>query len=211
MNNLVNESLVKRYIVFFIGVIINSFGIAFITKATLGTSPISSVPFVLSQKFPLSFGTISFAFNLLFIVAQMVLLKKDFEKIQFLQIVVNIIFSVAIDISMFILQFLNPEMMLMKLICLVVGCAILGFGITIEVAPDVLMVPGEGIVSAISKTFKKEFGSVKLCFDVTLMATALTLSLIFFHKLNGIGIGTIISSFLIGTFVKIFRKILKLN
>ena len=43
----------KRYILFFIGVFINSFGISVITKADLGTSPISSVPYVLSLNFSL--------------------------------------------------------------------------------------------------------------------------------------------------------------
>ena len=38
----------KRYIIFFIGLYINSLGVALITKASLGTSPISSIPYVLS-------------------------------------------------------------------------------------------------------------------------------------------------------------------
>ena len=36
----------KRYIIFFIGLYINSLGVALITKASLGTSPISSIPYV---------------------------------------------------------------------------------------------------------------------------------------------------------------------
>ena len=42
----------KRYIVFFIGLFINALGISFITKADLGTSPISSIPYTLSFYFP---------------------------------------------------------------------------------------------------------------------------------------------------------------
>ena len=42
----------KRYIIFFIGLYINSLGVALITKASLGTSPISSIPYVLSLNFP---------------------------------------------------------------------------------------------------------------------------------------------------------------
>ena len=50
------EEKIKRYIVFTIGVLINSFGISFITKASLGTSPISSVPYVLSLRFEPTLG-----------------------------------------------------------------------------------------------------------------------------------------------------------
>lgn len=52
----VTANKLKRYILFFIGVFINSFGISVITKANLGTSPISSVPYVLSLNFPFSLG-----------------------------------------------------------------------------------------------------------------------------------------------------------
>ena len=43
--------LLQRYFYFFLGLAINSFGIAFITKSALGTSPISSVPYVFSMFF----------------------------------------------------------------------------------------------------------------------------------------------------------------
>lgn len=92
-----HRSYVYRYIWFFVGVIINSFGVAFITKAAMGTSPISSIPYVLDLHSGLSFGATTFLFNILLILAQIVILKKDYKKIQLLQIIVNIVFSVFID------------------------------------------------------------------------------------------------------------------
>ena len=38
----------KRYVIFLIGLFVNSLGVSLITKASLGTSPISSIPYVLS-------------------------------------------------------------------------------------------------------------------------------------------------------------------
>jgi len=81
-------------------------------------------------------------------------------------------------------------------------------GICIEVAPDILMVPGEGIVKAIAVTTKIKFGTIKTMFDCTLMAIALILSLVLFHRLNGIGAGTVISAVLVGQFVSLFHKTL---
>lgn len=83
------RKLVYRYFWFTIGVIINSFGVAIITKAALGTSPISSVPYVLSLEFPWSLGQFTFVMNLFFIAAQVVLRGRKFPPIQLLQIVVN--------------------------------------------------------------------------------------------------------------------------
>lgn len=200
-----------RYMWFFIGVIINSFGVAFITKAALGTSPISSIPYVLSLGIPsLSFGAITFIFNMLFIIFQIVFLGKDYKKIQLLQIVVNMVFSVFIDISMKALFWLEPSGIVEEIISLAVGCAILGFGISVEVAPGALMVPGEGVVSALTSKINMKFGTIKIMFDVSLMVIAGIISLIMFHGINGLGIGTIISALIVGKFVNIFNKYIPL-
>ena len=144
------------------------------------------------------------------ILAQVVLLKKDFKPFQFLQIGVTFLFSACIDLSMALLSYLNPQGILACLISLLSGCAILAFGISVEVAPDVLMVPGEGLVSAITRVTGKRFGSVKVAFDTTLMVCALILSLIFFRGINGLGIGTIVSALIVGKIGNFFNRRLKL-
>lgn len=197
------RKLVLRYIWFTIGVVINSFGVALITKAALGTSPISSVPYVLSLRFPWSLGQFTFVFNLLFIAAQVVLRGRNFPPIQFLQIVVNLVFSAFIDVGMKLLWWFEPDFLPVKLVALVLGCAVLGCGISIEVAPDALLVPGEGVVGAITDRLHKRFGSVKVVFDVTLVAIALGLSFLFFHGINGLGLGTVVSALIVGRFVNL--------
>lgn len=204
------KTYIYRYFWFVTGVVLNSFGIAFITKASLGTSPISSVPYVLSFKFPLTFGQLSFIMNMLFIMAQFIILRSEFRPVQLLQIGVNIIFSACIDIGMALLSWFTPANTAMKLISLTVGCSILAVGISIEVAPNVLMVPGEGLVSAISTASGWKFGTVKVLFDVSLMASAAAFSFLFFHRLQGLGIGTIIAALIVGRFVNIANKRLPL-
>ena len=199
-----------RYLFFVIGVMINSFGVALITKAALGTSPISSVPYVLSLKFTPTLGEFTFVMNLAFIALQPILLRRDYKPIQLLQVFVNLLFSWFIDVSMNLLGWFEPQNIVVELIALLLGCAVLGFGISVEVAPDVLRVPGEGLVGALAQVTKIRFGSVKVAFDVTLVAISLTLSLIFFHGLNGLGLGTVISALIVGRFVNLFNARLPL-
>lgn len=195
-----------RYGYFLFGVILNSFGIALITKAALGTSPISSLPYVLSFRFPLTLGGFTFIMNTFFILAQILLLRRKFQWIQLLQLGVNVIFSLIIDVSMNLLYWLEPNLWWEQLLALLIGCTILALGISIEVAPNVLMVPGEGVVKAISIVLHKKFGSVKIAFDVTLVALAASLSFIFFFQLKGLGLGTIISALIVGKIVNIFNR-----
>ena len=198
------KQILKRYLYFILGVAINSFGVAFITKSALGTSQISSVPYVLSLRFPsVSFGMTTFFVNLLFILIQAVLLKKNFQPVQFLQVAVNVLFSVLIDVSMTLLSFFQPEAFGLRIVSLLAGCVILAVGISIEVAPDVLVVPGEGAVRAISQTTGLKFGSVKVYFDVSLIVIASALSFLFFGRLNGVGLGTVLSALTMGKIVNI--------
>ncbi len=209
MKNRKNTGL--RYLWFAIGVSINSFGIVFITKGALGTSPISSVPYVISLQFPAcSFGVATFVLNMLFLLGQIILLRREFRPVQFLQIAANLLFSGLIDVSMMLLSFVQPEAVLARLGCLLAGCMILAVGVSIEVAPAVIVVPGEGIVRAIAQTTKIRFGTVKICFDVSLMVLATVLSFVFFGRLNGLGAGTIISAFAVGKFVNIVNQRLPL-
>lgn len=195
----------QRWAFFVVGVCINSFGIALITKAAMGTSPISSVAYVLSLEFPLTLGEFTFIVNMLFIAAQAAMLGRKFDPFQLLQIVVNVLFSALIDVSMMLLWWLDAPGIAESAVALLVGCAILGFGVAIEVAPGVLMVPGEGVVRVLSIVTHKRFGSVKVAFDTSLVAIAAVLSFLFFGGLNGIGLGTLVSALIVGRFVNLFN------
>jgi len=196
------KTALSRYGWFTAGVLLNAFGVALITKAALGTSPISSLPYVLSLRFPVTLGQFTFLMNMLFILAQVLLLRKDFRPVQLLQVAVNVVFSLFIDVSMGLLSWMEVGVLPMRLLALAVGCAVLGFGISVEVAPRVLMVPGEGT--------GRQFGNVKTAFDATLVSTALLLSLLFFHRLQGLGIGTIFSALAVGRFVDLYNRRLPL-
>ena len=204
------KTYLPRYLWFLAGVLINSFGVALITRAALGTSPISSLPYVLSFRFPVTLGQFTFAMNLFFILGQVLLLRRDFQPIQLLQVAVNAVFSSFIDVSMELLSWLEISSLPMAVLVLVLGCAVLAFGISVEVAPRVLMVPGEGIVQAIAAVTGWRFGNVKVGFDAALVATALVLSLLFFHRLQGLGAGTILSALAVGRFVNLYNRRLPL-
>ena len=101
---------------------------------------------------------------------------------------VNVVFSALIDVSMGALWWLALGNIVEGLLAVVVGCAVLGFGVAIEVAPNALMVPGEGIVRAISTVCHKSFGSTKVVFDCMLVAIAMALPFWFPGTLHGNGL-----------------------
>lgn len=198
---------IERLVWFSAGILINSFGIVLITKGALGTSQISSIPYVLSLQLPsISFGMFSFIMNMVYIVLQALLLRRQFKPIQLLQIMVNVVFSASIDVFMAMLSFYAPQQLFTRVLSAVAGCIVLAFGISVEVAPDLIMVPGEGIVAAISKVSGRRFGSVKVVFDVTLILIAALLSWLFFGNIVGVGVGTLLSAVSVGQFVNLINR-----
>lgn len=198
---------IERLVWFSAGILINSFGIVLITKGALGTSQISSIPYVLSLQLPsISFGMFSFIMNMVYIVLQALLLRRQFKPIQLLQIVVNVVFSASIDVFMAMLSFYAPQQLFTRVLSAVAGCIVLAFGISVEVAPDLIMVPGEGVVAAISKVSGRRFGSVKVVFDVTLILIAALLSWLFFGNIVGVGVGTLLSAVSVGQFVNLINR-----
>lgn len=196
----------KRYIIFLTGLFINSLGVSLITKANLGTSPISSIPYVLSLNFPFTLGQFTIAFSLLLILIQLIILRRNFKAEHLLQIPISILFGYFIDLTMMLLFFVDPQSYISSVVYLLIGCLILGFGVYTEVLANVAMLPGESFVRAVSSTWKTEFGSTKVAFDVSLTVIAAVLSLIFAHRLDGVREGTIIAALLVGFIARLFGR-----
>lgn len=196
----------KRYVIFLIGLFVNSLGVSLITKASLGTSPISSIPYVLSLSFPFTLGNFTIFFSIFLILLQLLILRKNFKLEHVLQIPVSIIFGYFIDLTMLLFAWVNPQVYIMKIIYLLIGCLILGFGVYMEVLADVVMLPGESFVRAIVLTWKTNFGTTKICFDVSMSVIAAILSFVFTGRLNGVREGTIIAALLVGFIARVAGK-----
>lgn len=198
----------KRYLLFVISLFVSAMGVALTKHGELGVSPISSVANVLSLKFTaLSLGNWLIIWNCALIVGQMILLRKNFKLIQLLQVPLSFLFGWFTDISMIIVSPLPAESYIVRLLLIISGIIVLGFGISLSVIANVIMNSGEAFVKAISDVSKKQFGTVKIFFDVCCVILAVILSMIFFKmKIMGTREGTIISALLTGVVVKFFTK-----
>ena len=156
----------------------------------------------------MTLGQFTIFFSILLILIQLIILRRNFKAEHLLQIPISILFGYFIDLTMVMLGFVNPEAYIFKIIYLLIGCVILGFGVYIEVLANVAMLPGESFVRAVSSTWHTEFGSTKVAFDVSLTVIAGLLSLIFAHRLDGVREGTIIAALLVGFIARLFGRAL---
>lgn len=205
------KETVKRYVLFIISLLIMGFGIALTKHAELGVTPISSVANVISIKFTfLSFGMWLTVSNCVLLIGQIILLRRKFKPIQLLQIPLSFLFGYFTDLGMWTVSFIPNGNYLVKLLLVLSGVTVLGFGIALGVIADVILNSGEAFVKALADVTKKDFGNTKILFDVCWVALSVILSLLFFKgALIGTREGTIISALLVGFVVKFFRPILQ--
>ena len=198
--------LIKRYIFLFVGLFVNGLGVSFITKAGLGTSPITSIPYTLSLDFTPTVGMFTLVFNIFLVILQVILLRRNFQLQNLLQLPIIALFSFFIDLTMSLLGFMQPETYAMKVVSLIVGCLILGFGVFMEMVANVAMLPGEATVRAVSDVFSTDFGKTKIAFDSSMTVIAAILSFIMFKHLDGVREGTIVAAILVGFIARLFKK-----
>ena len=169
------KELSRRYLVFFFSLWINGLGVALVTLAALGTTPISSAWYEISLHTPLSFGMVTMLGNLLLIASQYFLLPdrhaKGVFRSLFSQIPATFLFSVSIDVNMFLMA---------------------------------KLVGGMEFYLAL----KKDFGIIKLCFDVSLVLLAIVVGLIAtdFGAVASVREGTVIGALLVGPCVRVVSR-----
>ncbi|MCD8350015.1 MAG: DUF6198 family protein [Planctomycetaceae bacterium] len=195
-----------RYVLCFVGITTMALGVALTTKANLGTTPISALPYVASAFTSMSIGVWTGLFNVLLVVAQVLVMGKRFPKLQYLQIPVSCLFGLFIDVWMSCLPEFATHSVAMQIAVLCAGTVTLAFGVFLEVSAGVVVMAGEGAVKVMTIVSRREFGPLKVVFDVTLVLTAVLLSLYMFEELKGIGIGTIVSAACVGLLVKMFHS-----
>lgn len=182
-------------------------GVSFSICADLGTSPISSVPYVVSLITPLSVGNATIIMHCLFILLQILILRKRYQWIQLLQLPVAFAFGYMIDFWDFVLRNLHYGNYLIQWVFCLLGVLFVAIGVSMEVTAGVVVLAGEGVVLAICEAAPIKFPTMKVIFDVFLVVVAVTLSFVFLHSLQGVREGTIAAALLVGFVSKPFIKL----
>lgn len=202
-----HDHICRRILVFAVGLLVISLSIGFITKASLGTPPISSIPYSLSLIFPsLSLGNFTIIYSLLLVFLQLLILGKQADKVGLgLQVVISFVFGYFIDFGMMLLGDFSPEIYWERIVCVLIGCFGLAFGVYLQIVADFTMVPGDGFAYALSVRIKKKpYRVIRVCSDVSMIVIAAIIGYIGMGTTGGVREGTVICALLIGTIAGVY-------
>lgn len=195
-----------RCLLVLVGMAFVAFGIALARQTLLGSSAISAIPTVLSFAFPLTIGTFTFILSIIFIIIQIVLLRRDFSPVQFLQLPLLIVFSLTIDAFVVVVSAFPFDTYPIRIGWMLVSCVAIAFGVYIQTQVRLIMLPGDAVVVAISKASGKKFSNCKLGFDVSQMVVAVVISLACSGALIGVREGTLMAALLGGPIIQLFTR-----
>ena len=196
-----------RWLFYILGLATLALGLILNTKAQLGVSPIISVAYSTSVIAGWNFGNATLVLYVLFVIAEFILKGKKRQWIDVFQIVLSILFTRVINIFD---KYINIDVthMWQKLLVLLAAIICTGIGAAVSVNMKFVPNPGDGIVAAVADRIHKKMGITKNIFDVGCIICTVIISLVFEHKLVGIGIGTICAMILVGRVIALFNYFL---
>lgn len=203
------DHLLIRILILLIGLSIMALGVAISIKAALGTSPISSLPYVTSELSGFTVGQTTIALHCTLVVIQILMLRRRYQPMQLLQLVVAVVFGYMTDAAVAITVSVSVDDYIGQWALCLVGALLVGIGVACEVLADLIMLAGEGTVKAAVTVTGRPFPQLKVAFDCTLVAISIILSVTFLHALVGVREGTIAAALLVGPISKVVLRLLR--
>ena len=210
-------SFIWQHVLLLLSLYVMTLGVAVCVRSQLGSSVISTIPYVMESAGKVmdavpdwTIGTYTILMNAVFVVAQILILRRNFEWVQLFQLVIGCFFGMLIDLNMYLTQWLLSDTLWINVLVQIAGCTILGIGIGMEVKCGSVTMPGEGITIAIHKVTGLEFPKAKIRVDTSLVILAVILSFLLLGSWQWqiVGVGTLFAMVYVGVVVRFTDKYL---
>ena len=201
----------KRFAVkllfYFGGLIIMTLGVVVSVKSDLGVTPISSIPYTMTVVWGMDLRIATMLFSVFMVLLQIAILRKRFKIINLLQLPIGILFGAFLTAcGKLTASFEVPDNFAVKFIIMLASTVLVALGVFLYVAPRFVPLAPEGFIIAVTEVTKLSFSTVKVIFDVTMVAVSMAACLLMIHSLGSVGVGTAVAAVLVGSEVKLLTK-----
>ncbi|MDO4286191.1 MAG: DUF6198 family protein [Eubacteriales bacterium] len=198
---------VRRIPVYLIGMFLMTIGVNLSVLSGLGVSPIDTIPYIISLISGKSLGLSSTLVFSVYIVLQILILRRKFKWKNLLQIILSIIFGWFVSLSGMLTGLLPADPVYpVKFLYMLLSMGFLGTGIFLYVATDIMSMPADGVSLALAEVTGKPMSTCKIFFDWSVVALTVILSLTQLHNISGIREGTFIAAFGVGMCIRFWER-----
>ncbi len=193
----------KRILVYLLGFFLLAIGINISKLASLGISPVSSVPYAVELVWGIELGKATIIIYIGLILLQIILLRKDYKIRNLLQFVSTYLLGTLITYtsSEFLLFWVpTPVSYVVKFIYLFISIVVIGLGVFLFLTAGIMPLPAEGLSQVIVQVSKEKInlGNAKIIVDSGLVLISALISLIFLGGLKSVREGTVLTALLVG-------------
>lgn len=197
---------VIRVLIYCFALLLMAVGVALSVNSNLGVSPVNSLPYVVSQILNVQMGSCVTVIFCFYILLQVLLLRREFQPVQLLQIVFSTIFGYFVDFAKKVVGDFAIPTYFGQLTMLALSIVLIALGVLLYMDVQLVPMPMEGLSSTIANKINKPFPTMKMAIDCLVVLIGVVLSLVFLGKLDGIREGTIITAILVGKLIAILKK-----
>ncbi len=198
------KQLARRILQYAAGLISMAVGLVLLKRTYWGVSPITAVPDAVANITPLTLGNATILLHVLCVILQIIVQRKITLK-SVLCLGVGVPFGYLVDFFMWLW---DPQMAVwQKVIALVLGIAIQGFGVALISGCDMMLPAPDEFNNVVARTYDKKLGNVKMIADAVYVVIAIVINLIFQHSLASVGISSVASVLLTGRFVQLTYRL----
>lgn len=207
------KGLLRRILVYVVGLFIMAFGVSLSLKSNLGVSPVNSLPNEISLVansfgINLSLGNAVIIIFSCYVLVQILIKRRRFPLIDLTQVIFSVIFGYFTNFTGLLTNASSYLTSLpLRLLFMAVSMVFIAFGVSIYMNAKLVNMPMEGMTLAISEQLGKPFARVKVVVDCSTVILALVLSLVFLHGIEGVGVGTVLAAVCVGLLVKPIQKL----
>lgn len=202
----IQMKMMNRVLLYLFGLFIITIGINLSIISNLGISPVSAFTFPLSQATHITLGTITFMTYACLVLIQWLLLGKNFQLKNLLQVPFSLVFGIFVDLTGQMLSFIRLHNYIEQFICMIIGIVICAIGATIYIIMDIVPNAPEGFNLAVAKRFQMPFSKAKVLSDLLFISVGVIIALVFIGHIVAIREGTLISALLTGKLIGVFTK-----
>ena len=198
-----------------LAIIMLSFAVAMISSTGLGVSMIVAPAYILSLKFDfLTFGQAEYVIQgILFVI--LCFLNKRFKTIYLSSFLTGLIYGGVLDFWRIIIPHFNPDVtpvgsygVVLRIVYFIFGMLLTSLSIALFFKTYLYPQVYDFFVKAISQRLSVDTTKFKMCFDAAFLMISLAMSFLFFKRLNGIGIATVIMTCFNGLLIGFFSNAL---
>lgn len=193
--NIKYKNILIRYGISTLGLVIVALGVGLSIKSNLGISPPSCPPTLFNLRWQgISVGTFTWIMHLIFILLQLILLRKKFKLRYLMQIPAAFVFGYLCDAAIWLFDAIDAPATdyFTQIVLSLATVLITAIGIKLEVLGGGWILAGDMTTAVLSEVTNVRFSVVKVLFDISLVALTALFAWLFFRQLTGNGATVVI-------------------